>query len=150
MDARMAGKVVSIADAPQVKKEYRLRPQEVCFQGRVTKQSDGCWLWSGGMSWSYRGARQNPRLYAWLAAGKPELGPGTTLHPECGEWACVNPDHQHVVKKRAWCCGSKLLTPEQADAIRRDTRPSREIAKQYGIARSYAIMIRQGKRLVAA
>lgn len=160
IDARLAGQDVTVAAAPhpQTRRAYRLRPEDVCFNGRVEKLADGCWLWSGGMHWQYAGQRHDPRLYAWRKAGLAEPGPGLVLKPNCGEVTCIRPEHQrlmakHEVQQEAArqhpTKGTTRLTTEQVAAIRADTRPGWKVARKYGISRSYAIMIRRGQRLAA-
>jgi hypothetical protein len=53
----------------------------------------------------------------------------------------VNPEHLTLRRK-----GSSRLSEEQVAAIKNDTRPYPQIAKEHGICRSYVSQIRSGKR----
>lgn len=61
----------------------------------VSKQDDGCWLWIGRKD--HRGfgrVGQSGSAHRWMYERK--VGPipeGDTLDHECGNHACVNPDH---------------------------------------------------------
>jgi hypothetical protein len=111
------------------------------FWRRIVQQGE-CWLWRGrGMNISTADGVVHPRRFAIEHFAGLEIPRGKNPVPACGQPACVNPEHQTLRRK-----GESRLTEDQIAAIRTDTRPYPQIAKAYGICRSYVSQIRSGKR----
>jgi hypothetical protein len=110
----------------------------------------GCWLWIGALHHSGYGiynSRSAHRLVYQLLTGK-DIG-GKCLCHHCDVKSCVNPNHLFVGTqadniadmdnkgRRANFKGeaspTSRLTENDVRAIRSDSRPQKEIAKDYGV-----------------
>jgi len=124
------------------RRKNKTRTLEERFWRRVLRQ-DSCWLWRGrSLTISTApGVISNPRRWAIERFAGGVVPAGTSPHPMCGHDNCVNPEHQTLKRKRP-----SRLSEEQVAAIKSDTRPYPQIAKEHGICRSYVSQIRTGKR----
>ena len=113
-----------------------------------------CGLDSHGYGQVYRdGKLRLAHRLAYIEANGMELSDidGLCVLHSCDTPACVEPAHlrtgtqaenmRDMVKRGR--CGK--LSPEQVEAIRRDTRLHREIAADYGVTRSNISYIKNGK-----
>jgi len=135
------------------------------FWSRVEK-TDTCWLWTAGTRKSGHGqisvngrTMGAHRVSLEIHLGRPIREGLVVAHTPliCHEPRCVNPVHlreatclenmldrakdgthveMHTLRK-------KIVTEEQADAIRKDPRTSRIIAKDYGISHMSVIAIKK-------
>lgn len=124
------------------RRKNKTRTLEERFWRRVLRQ-DSCWLWRGrSLTISTApGVISNPRRWAIERFAGGVVPAGTSPQPMCGHENCVNPEHQTLMRN-----GSSRLSEEQVAAIKSDTRPYPQIAKEHGICRSYVSQIRTGKR----
>jgi len=126
------------------RRQNKKRTPEERFWRRVLQQ-DSCWIWRGrSLTISTApGVISNTRRWAIEHFAGGVVPAGTSPRPTCGHDKCVNPEHQTLKRKLP-----RRLTEEQVAAIRSDTRPYPQIAKEHGICRSYVSQIRSGKRCV--
>jgi hypothetical protein len=115
--------------------------------------STPCWLWKHGKpinkSSNYRRVgidghyeSVHVAVYRSLVGEIPE---GRELHHLCGLHECVNPAHlKPLTKSEHLSLHKRRLSDEQVMAIRKDRRPLREIAADYGINYRYACCVRTG------
>jgi hypothetical protein len=124
------------------RRKNKTRTPEERFWRRVLQQ-DSCWLWRGrSMNISTApGVVVHPRRFALERFAGVTVPDGRTAYPTCGYETCVNPEHLTLRRK-----GSSRLSEEQVAAIKSDTRPYPQIAKEFAICRSYVSQIRSGKR----
>lgn len=137
------------------------------FWQKISKESNGCWNWAGA-----RHSRKDPRngygvfrfdgkpmkahRVSWLLL-KGDIPNGLQVLHKCDNVQCVNPDHlflgtqqdniADMVAKGRNRDGSGIgrkLTAEQVKSIRSDWRPSRIIAKEYGVGKSMVNYIKSG------
>lgn len=78
-----------------VKLRRRSRDPKVWVQSRVTVDPSGCWLWNGckypsGYGRTVRGPAHRE---VWRRLVGPLNGFNDVLHHDCGQRACVRPDH---------------------------------------------------------
>lgn len=135
----------------------------------LEKTADGCWLWTGSIKengygvLSIRGVRWYAHRYSYTFHKGP-IRDGLFVCHSCDNRRCLNPDHlwlgtvqdnmaDMAAKGRAHKGPSvhsdahplSKLKPDQARAIRADTRPARLIAPEYGISTSLVWAIRKGR-----
>ena len=124
------------------RRKNKTRTPEERFWRRILQQHS-CWLWRGrSMNISTGpGVVIHPRKFALERFAGIAVPAGRTPHPTCGEETCVNPEHLTLRGR-----GSSRLSEEQVAAIKSDTRPYPQIAREFGICRSYVSQIRTGKR----
>ena len=130
-----------LTEGPPRRKNQTRTPEER-FWRRVLQQGN-CWLWRGrSMNISVApGVVIHPRRFAIERFAGGTVPSGRVPHPTCGQERCVNPEHQTLSRK-----GFSRLSDEQVEAIKTDQRPYPQIAREYGICRSYVSQIRSGKR----
>ena len=131
-------------------------------------------LWTGYLgngvpTVSHDGVLYPVRKLLLMLAGE-EMRENMWYGTKCGCKTCVNPAHisrmttkQHMAKMARKAKGSLLRaakvqrykrsvsaigTQERADEIRMSNKPSRELAKEYGVSRSTICNIRAGKAWV--
>lgn len=107
----------------------------------------GCWIWTGLRNeWGYgtAGSRGLAHRVMYEQANGP-IPEGLELDHLCRERACVNPLHleavthtQNVLRGTA-----TRLTSDDIRAIREASGPPREVAKRFGIAKSYVSRLRR-------
>lgn len=128
----------------------------------VPEPNTGCWLWTrsvdgkgyGAITYAKKHQRAHRISYA---AFKDIIPEGLYVCHKCDVRACVNPDHLFLgtlqenfkdmrLKGRS-CKGSKKwsakLTEEQVLAIRKDSRSSFVIGKEYGVSKVAIEMIKR-------
>ena len=130
-----------------------------------------CWSWKGGTSdagygrFKLDGKLVSPHRFAYeqLNGPIPEGSGyhGTVVRHQCDTPACVNPYHLQIGSQRENVADmdakgrrvsqrpSRVLTPEQIEAIRRDPRVQRIIAAEYGISKTHVCAIKLGQRCKA-
>lgn len=138
-----------------------------------TEEIGDCWEWQLAVQarsrtpvMRHNGKHQCVRRFVALAMGHNIEGKVVTYN--CGNHLCCNPDHLQVMTKTALqkrinkhhvrymsmtrrqrvAAARRTnckLTLEQAQAIREDTRPQREIAKAYGISQPTVSSIKRGE-----
>jgi hypothetical protein len=141
----------------------------VRFESKFTRVPEsGCWLWEAGVKRGYGVFTMGSRR--WLAhrisyrAYIGEIPDAICVLHRCDVTSCVNPAHLFIgtrsdnqadmtAKGRGVVIGRPgsshpmaKLTESQVLAIRADTRLHREIAAEYGIARSHISTIKNRKR----
>jgi len=142
----------------------RYLPLETRLWGRVEKRDGGCWPFIGKRTRAGYGQIKafGKATFAHRVAYVLVKGPipdGLVVMHACDNPPCCNPDHLSVgtysdnaVDARNKgrlrpVCGEDAyqakLTAEQVAAIRNDSRPSRHVAADYGIAKSTVRSIRQ-------
>ena len=129
----------------------------------------GCWLWVGsidtsgyGQLWNAGGTRIAHKLSYEFYKG--EVLNGLQVLHTCDIPCCVNPDHLFlgtlqdnmrdrdakgrgkIPDNRGERCGTSKLTEVQVLAIRVDTRPQPQIAKEYRVSKSTISHIKNNKR----
>lgn len=144
--------------------------QQKIVASSIPEPMSGCWLWEKGLdhlkkygyTW-YNNKNIRAHRASYLAFNG-EIPNGLFVLHKCDNPKCVNPQHlflgtnednlKDMAAKGRSCrgelnkCGKHgkaKLTEADVLAIRKDTRLTREIAKQYGIDRSYAGVVRSGK-----
>lgn len=141
------------------------RPLKDRFWEKVAK-GDGCWLWLGARSKAGYGQIGLGRkvLYAHRLSAEWVHGPipaGTEVCHKCDAPACVNPDHLflgthadngadaaskgRMRPPRGEASPKAKLTAEQVVAIRRDTRTTRAIGRDYGVSNRHVSAIKRGE-----
>lgn len=141
------------------------------ISSRVEKVIDGCWEWTGPLTWhgygEYRPAGGR-RARAHRLAYEAFVGPipdGLCVLHACDNRKCVNPQHLSVgtrkqnqedmkAKGRAFrpigdLCGNARLTWAQVKAMRAlaaGGTSRAEIARRYGVKPATASLIVRGKR----
>lgn len=129
-----------------------------------------CWPWKGGTSdagygrFKLDGKLISPHRFAYeqLNGPIPEGSGyhGTVVRHQCDTPQCVNPYHLQIgsqldnvrdmdAKGRRVNAQSRLLTPDQIEAIKRDPRTERAISAAYGISKTHVGDIRRGRRCYA-
>lgn len=125
-----------------------------------------CWPWTSATSVTGhpRFGAEGVQWYAHRLAyayrhGKTELPADKVVMHLCNNPACCNPDHLYLgtqadnmkhagaegsLSRRGRMNGNCKLTGEQVIAIREDKRPSRLIAKIYGVEKTQILRIRRG------
>jgi len=98
-----------------------------------------------GVSASICGERQVHRIAFVLTFGQP-IPKDRELDHLCRNRLCANPFHLELVTRKVNSRrGAKAkLTQEQADAIKLDARPTRELVSQYNVSRATIKAIRRG------
>lgn len=142
----------------------------------IPEPNTGCWLLLCGTANSFgygkwgvgvRKQRYAHRL-AYVAAYGP-IPPGMVVCHKCDVSACVNPDHLFAASQgdNIRDCVAKgrhkpppprsgeahhqaKITQSDAEAIRRDKRPSRVVGPEYGISHAMVCYIRRGTNWRAA
>lgn len=130
----------------------------------IPEPNSGCWLWTAYVDgWGYgvikvgRKTCKAHRVSYELHVGA--VADGMIVCHRCDTPACVNPDHLWLGTHadNSWDCSQKgrrntpkgsanvraLFTESQVEAIRRDRRPARVIAAEYGASRRTIYAIRQ-------
>jgi hypothetical protein len=151
------------------KKGQKRARREARFWNRVTKQADGCWLYSSSTNRGYAHVSLFGRaIYAhrasWILA-HGEIPPGMQVCHRCDVRHCVNPDHlwlgtaaENIADRDAKGRhrpvngerhGSVKLTDAQIAELRARAsagEQQRSLATAYGIAESYVSRIVRGVR----
>lgn len=134
----------------------------------MPEPNSGCWLWLGSLCTSGYGLLGigNRKIAAahrlsWEAA-RGQIKDGMQVLHKCDVRACINPGHlflgthldnmrdrdakgrREPRKAKGTKHGMSKLTAEQVIAIRADTRSHRDIAADYGVAKSNVQAIRAG------
>lgn len=148
----------------------RNRPLIDRFMERVSKQANGCWLWTGGLD------RDGYGLFRGMLGGKPlnrahrfsvvhfkHVLPqdGENVCHTCDTPSCVNPDHLFIGtaaenQQDKWQKGrayvhkgethwSTKLTEDDVRAIRASTEKQRDLAARYGLTQTTISDIRRRK-----
>lgn len=143
-------------------------PPEVRFWKHVNKLSaNECWEWAG--SRHYKGYGQF-RLDKMVKAHRfsfklayPETGvkDSDVIMHKCDNPPCVNPNHLELGTHRLNCydmikkgrmkrakginTGLAKLTDDAVRSIRADSRPQREIARDYGVSQPLIGMVKRGE-----
>jgi hypothetical protein len=137
------------------------------FWSKVDKQED-CWIWIGGSgNYGYGQLHVGDRgisahRFSWeIHNGK--IPDGLEVCHSCDVPACVNPEHlwlgthaenmrdmedkgrTSIPGFRGVMIASSKLTEEQVRSIRKDTRKSSAIAKEFNITRENVWMIKKRK-----
>lgn len=136
------------------------------FWDKVEVRSLGtCWLWGGAISKNGYGTVRYNYVYkgAHVVAWEMFFGLvpfGKQLNHTCHIRNCVNPFHMYVGTQLQnlqdmWGRGKGLLRGENhpnsklsdddADKVRRDPRPLRQIATEYKVSTTLVSMIKNGK-----
>lgn len=122
------------------------------FPKYYKKVESGCWEWIGNLHKNGYGffnhKNEKPKAHRFsYAMYKGLLHPKMSVCHKCDNPKCVNPDHlflgthddnmKDMAKKarsshgRSW---NSKLTLEKASAIKRDLRPRKEVAAEYGVS----------------
>ena len=129
--------------------------QKKRFWAKVDK-TDSCWLWTGSILRNgYGQVCFNNKMYmshriSWLLAGNT-FPDGHVIRHKCRSRHCVNPEHletgthaENMADKvrdgtdnrGEKCCNAKLTATQVLEIRERATESQRNLAKEYGIARS--------------
>ena len=135
------------------------------------KGPEECWPWKGALSAAGHGRfgaeRQQwyahrlvwERLHGWV----PRFPDGVVMH-RCNNAGCCNPVHLMVgtiadnvahagacgvLSRKGTQNGNSKLTLEQVEAIRKDPRPSRYVARDFNIEKTQVLRIRRGVQWVS-
>ena len=74
---------------------------EVYFWERVSKQSNGCWLWTGALTGDGYGILRRQTMHRWsYEKHRGEIPEGLEVDHLCSVRNCVNPDHMELVTHR--------------------------------------------------
>ena len=129
---------------------HKRTPLAVRFWAKVDKTLlDGCWLWKGARSHGYGVINKDGKVLltdrlAWeLTYGVVPEGLDVLHH--CDNPICIRFDHLFVgtatdnnndsVHKNRWN-HRKIITPIQAEEIRKSSLSQRKLAEHYGVSRS--------------
>lgn len=122
--------------------------------------NSGCWLWTGYcqrygfFKWNGKQTHAHRVSYE-IHCGK--IPTGMEVCHKCDVPSCVNPDHlflgshddnmkDMVRKGRSKGVRHRLKVPlSLIPTIRNDPRPSRQIAKEFGIGKTHVLRIKNGK-----
>lgn len=129
----------------QVRHEIRRSRLQPCYELRDCGYETKCWIWKGAISRAL-GYGMDGRAYAHVAAYETVYGqvaPGTVLHHLCETKPCIRPDHLQPTTVSGHARLHRKLTPEQAQEIRRAPGTSRQVARQFGISKSHAALLRR-------
>jgi len=139
--------------------------RRINFDDHVSPEpNSGCWLWDGGGKddgYSQIKIKQKA-VYVHRFAYERECGPipsGMLVCHSCDVRCCVNPDHlflgthadnhADMDRKGRQSKGGKVhtakLLPEQVWEIRRSTKSSRALAREYGVGQRSILDILQQK-----
>lgn len=138
------------------------------FWEKVAKAGpDNCWPWQGHKTsqgygrltaegrnwWAHRLAYESAK------GSLPEWSFEAEVQHSCNNPCCCNPRHlwlgtrkdnmktaseQGTLSRKGIKNGNFKLVPEQIIAIREDKRPSRAVAKDYGVEKTQILRIRKG------
>lgn len=144
------------------------------FRAKFEPKVSECWLWTGskerhGYGLAYIGRKADGRVerhYAHRVAYALQHGSapaGLEVMHCCDVPSCVNPDHltlgthlDNIRDRQAKGRSAKVkpslrvISPEDVIAIRRNDRPAKEWAAQFGVCVSHINRIRRGERRKAA
>lgn len=137
---------------------YSTRTKREAFEANVSKQENGCWLWTGAKfklrmgygSFTHRPSgtvQQRAHRASFEIYNEVKLIPEENVLHTCDTPACVNPGHlflgDHAKnmadrdskgrQNRGETHGMHKLQPAQVLAIRQDTRKQALIAADYGV-----------------
>jgi len=136
----------------------------------IPEPMSGCWLWEKGLDnyrlygWTWYNNKNIRAHRAAFLAFNGDIPSGLMVLHKCDNPKCVNPQHlflgtnndnmKDMAFKGRSCrgeinkCGrhgKAKLTESDVVNIRKDTRSSAEIAKQYGIDQDHATAVRAGR-----
>lgn len=138
------------------------------FWERVTKGAENeCWPWTGALTSTGHGKlmAEGQHWYAHRLAYESAKGflPPWSFDAEvqhsCNNPRCCNPLHlwlgtradnmktageQGALSRKGTANGNSKLSPEDVARIKSDMRPSRQVAKLFGISKSQVLNIRSG------
>lgn len=130
------------------------------FNKFVTKNDNGCWLWTGAIQGTYgvfhhEGRQKLAHRMSFQLFNKPP-GPGLVIRHKCKSKTCINPEHleEGTLKENSAdrlrdgtdCRGERnpcnKLTCEQIQIIRLSDKKPIELAKLYNVSNSSISSIR--------
>ena len=138
------------------------------WESKIDKGSDH-WIWTGAFYGSGYGTMRNEnmvqegahRISFRLHKGPIHKGLHILHVRECGIKACVHPDHLYAGTRSQNIqdaiavgvmnppagerSGRRVLSAAQVIEIRRDSRPQKEVAAEYGISRGTVYYIKSGR-----
>lgn len=153
---------------------YMTRAERLDFYTDQSGGADTCWMWTGKLNGGgygrleIAGKQQFAHRAAWEEANGP-IPVGMCVCHRCDNRACVNPAHMfvgtiaennadrdrkgrqcrgEVSRLRAFRVARRKLTDEQVAEIRAAavSRPTHELAEQFGIHPTYVNQIASGRR----
>jgi len=147
----------SISDGPRARADWPTR-----FWRKVQKCGpDECWPWVAkskvaGYGTISTGGRGASKMLSNRAAWTLTFGPipdGLIVRHKCHNRLCCNPSHLEIgtladnvadmwARPPAAPQGNARLAPAQVKAIRKDPRPSRTVAPEYGVTAGHIRSIR--------
>jgi hypothetical protein len=113
----------------------------------------GCWIWlkalqREGYGITGRAGKSLLAHRAYYEDAKGAIPDGLQIDHLCRVRACVNPDHLEAVTPQENIHRTAItkLTPDEVRAIRKDTRPSSQVARDYDITRSWVHRLRKREK----
>lgn len=135
-----------------------MNPDQQRFMSYVSKQADGCWLWTGAKAitgyaiFGYKSKTWLAHRASLVVFKKVEqLTPGLQVSHSCRNRHCVNPDHlsqktrsenngpdkiAHGVSLAGDRCHFSKLDWTKVSEIRASEKKIKELATDYGISKS--------------